>query len=405
MSTGNAAEEDRTEEKGRKRKKTRRGNGEGAIYERKDRKRKWVGSVDLPNGRRRTFSAITKEEVQDWLKKATLEAQQGILLPAADETLAQYLERWLRDEASQRLRPRTLRRYTELIRLHVIPSIGNVRLDKVGRPHLLRLYREAGEKGLCPATVHYIHRVLHVAFRDAIRGDHIARNPCDLVDPPPKEDPDVVPFTKDEAAAVLRAAQGHRLYALLLMALLTGMRQGEILGLQWEDLDLDPEKAQGLAQIRRSLGYLTGRGFIFGPPKTAKSRRRVSLSPSVVSALVVHRERQNEERAAAGAAWREHGLVFCSRNGSPIHHSNLYHRLFQPIVKELGIVGKNFHGLRHTCATLMYARGDELKTISDLLGHSSVRITADLYAHPVIEVQRQAVQGLDEMVMGALRAG
>lgn len=172
-----------------------RGKGDGACYWREDRQR-WIGSVDLPNGKRRTFSSRIKREVQEWLKKATQEAQNGVLLPAAGETVAQFLERWLRDvKRPPRIHLRTHQRYSDLIRLHVNPVVGRMRLDKVRGPHLLGIYREAEEKGLAAATVHYIHRVLHGAFRYAVREEIIARNPCDLADPPRVKRPEVIPYT------------------------------------------------------------------------------------------------------------------------------------------------------------------------------------------------------------------
>jgi integrase len=196
-----------------------------------------------------------------------------------------------------------------------------------------------------------------------------------------------------QVRVLLEAARGIRHEALYVVALHTGLRQGELLGLKWEDVDLEG----GKLYVRRSL-KVADQGLVFGPTKNKASRRSVPLNKSAVAALKAHRLRQNEERLRLGELWEDHGLVFPNRVGKPINHSNLYNREFKTLLKRAGLQdqGFTFHSLRHTFATELFRRGKHPKIVQSLLGHSSITQTMDRYSHLLEGIGGDAVEGLDE---------
>jgi integrase len=200
-------------------------------------------------------------------------------------------------------------------------------------------------------------------------------------------------LSSEQARALLSAAKGERNEALYVVAVHTGLRQGELLGLKWVDIDLAGRRLS----VRRAL-KVTDHGLDFGPPKNNASRRSVPLSRTAVAVLRVHRTRQNEERLRLGDLWQDHDLVFPNRVGKPMDHGNLYDREYKPLLAkaELGDEGFTFHSLRHTFATELFHQGKRPKIIQSLLGHSSIVQTMDTYSHLLDDVDGDEVGGLDE---------
>lgn len=199
-----------------------------------------------------------------------------------------------------------------------------------------------------------------------------------------------------EARALLDAARGARNEALYVLALHTGLRQGELLGLKWTDVDMAGET--GRLSVRRSLKKVEG-GLAFGSPKNRASRRGVPLNRTAAAALVDHRRRQNEERLRApGEAWGDHDLVFPNRAGHPTDHNNLYRREYLPLLARAGLAGEGFtfHALRHAFATALFLRKEHPKKVQALMGHSSIAQTMDTYSHLLEDIGGDAVGGLDE---------
>lgn len=358
----------------------RRGHGEGSIHRRSDGR--WVAVVDVgwQNGKRRRKYVYgrTRREVADKLVQLHRDQDEGRVLVDARTTVAQFFTSWLQI-VRPTLRPRTWTRYEQLVRRYVVARLGRVRLSKLEPQHLQALYAEllAAEEPLSPTTVLQLHRIIHRALGQAVRWGVAPRNVAALVDPPRKERYELAALTVEEAQRLLAAARDDRLEALYVLALTSGMRQGELLGLRWQDVDLPA----GSVSVVRQL-------------KTETSRRPVLLTRKGVAALRRHRAAQDAERRQAGTAWDDHDLVFSNTVGRPINPRNLLRRSFYPLLARAGLRRIRFHDLRHTTATLLLREGVHPKIVSELLGHSQIGITLNLYSHVTVSMQRAAVDTL-----------
>lgn len=233
-----------------------------------------------------------------------------------------------------------------------------------------------------------------MAIGDALRWQLVVRNVCDAVDPPRVPKKEMQALTGEQAQQFLEAAQGDSLEALYVLALTTGMRRGELLGLKWTDLDL----ALGILQVKRTMSRLANKGFTVSEPKTAKSRRKIHLTQLAIEALKRHRIRQNEARLAAGPAWDEQGWVFCNTIGRPLEAGNMLRRSFRPILIKAGLPMIRFHDLRHSAASLLLSLGVHAKIVQELLGHSQIGLTLDTYSHVLPSLQEEAVSRLNTLL-------
>jgi integrase len=221
-----------------------------------------------------------------------------------------------------------------------------------------------------------MHAVLHKALTQALKWNMIPRNAADAVKAPRPAPEEMHPLSQDEARKLIEAAHGDKLEALYVLAVHTGMRQGELLALKWEDVDLN----EGVIHVRRTLVRSGGR-IALGEPKTKKSRRPVHLTGAAMEALKAHLEQQLEDIERLGDLYRDHGLVFTSGVGTLINPTNLRRRSFEPLLQRGGLPRIRFHDLRHTCATLLLSRNAHPRLVQDLLGHATVAITLDTYSH------------------------
>jgi integrase len=366
---------------------TRRGNGEGTIKQRKDGR--WEGQLLLPSGKRKSVYGKTKEDARDKLKDAQKQLEAGIDVGAPTQTLGGFHESWLANTVHPRLAPKTYKTYRDVMRVHVIPTLGTTRLDKLTAQQVATLLREKTDAGLSPATVGHIRSVLRNALNRAVRWNLIVRNPVVLTDPPRQDRRKVVPLGPGEARIVLEAAKGHRLEALFTVALFLGLRQGEILGLRWADVDLEA----GTLSVTQALQRVDG-ALILRAPKTEKSRRRLTLPATVVAALRAHRDRQAFERQAVGDHWKESGLVFTTRIGTPIDPRNAL-RIWQKLLVGAGLPKRTFHVTRHTAVSVMIGAGVPLKVIQEILGHSVLSTTADVYGHLFPQAFTEAAEAME----------
>jgi integrase len=292
----------------------------GSITKRGD---SWSALVDLPpdpvtgKRRRKRITARTKREVETQVAELIHKAETGFTA-AGKLTVREFFDRWL-ESAAPTLRPATARRYRDVARLHIVGVIGNLRLAKLTPGDVQRLYADRLAAGLSPTSVHHIHAILHRALDQAVRWGLLMRNVTDAVDPPRRSSPEMQAWDARQVAAVMAAAASDDLEALWRLAVFTGMRRGEILGLRWSDVDLE----SGELAVRRTLSRGATSRLEAGEPKTAAGRRRVSLSPSVVESLRRHRVRQLEQRLAAGPAYVDQDLVFATESGSVIHPNSL----------------------------------------------------------------------------------
>ncbi|MDH6521941.1 integrase [Streptomyces sp. SAI-135] len=248
---------------------------------------------------------------------------------------------------------------------------------------------ECCQKRLSPLTVTYVHSVLKSALEHAIREDELPRNVARNVKATAPRPRRFRPFTATEARQFLDAARADRLHALYALALRTGLRKGELLGLHWEDLDL----TNGTASIRHSLQRTRTSGLTHLPTKTLASERRIALPTECIRSLKEHRQQQDKEREIAGSAWRDSGLVFTTPTGRPLDPANLTRR-FRSFLNRAGLRRIRFHDLRHSTATLLLEQGVDLVVIKELLGHAHIGVTAGVYAHVRLRLQRQAIDTL-----------
>ena len=350
------------------------GNGSGTVYPRKNKDGKitsYLGAYHTPDGKRRTVSAKTKTECREKLRQAMSDADRGLVFDAGTQTVGQYLDKWL-PSIKDTVRQRTWERYEQLVRVHIKPALGAKKLKDLSRTHVKSLYAEK-RKSVAARTVQYIHVTLHKALNDAVADNLIPRNGADGIKPAKARKKEINPLNPDQAKAFLEAARGDRYEALYVLAVHYGLRQGELLGLKWQDVDLDA----GTLQVRRTMSEARV-GRIEEETKSGKGRR-IDLSQTAINALREHRERQLREM---GDGYQDQGLVFTSVTGTPVNSSNLIYRSFKPLLKQTGL-DIRFHDLRHTCATIRFMKGQHPKRVSDILGHSSVAITLDIYSHVI----------------------
>jgi len=372
------------------------GNGEGSIYEHKRNGKKvgyrgayWVHTSEGP--KRRYVQGKTRAEVNQKLTKAMADRESGLIFNAGSLRVGEYLNRWLK-EVESTIRKSTYERNEQLVRLHIRPALGRTKLKNLTTAHVRWFYRERLDSGLAPATVHKLHAILHKALKTAVADSLIPRNAAAGLRLPRITREEINPLNPEETCRLLEAASGDRLEALYVLAIATGLRQGELLALNWEDVDLE----RGVLRVRRTLTR-TGGKVSLGEPKTKKSRRSVYLTSAAVRALHAHLSRQLEEMKRMGSLYRPGGLVFANEIGGIINPSNLRNRSFARLLKRAGLPpDTRFHDLRHTCATLLLSRNVNPKIVSEMLGHSSIAITLDTYSHVLPTMQESAIRALED---------
>lgn len=367
---------------------TRRGHHEGTIRQRPDGT--WEARLSLPTGRRKSLYAKTRREVQDKLRATRRDADNGLDLAAKRQTVAQFLTEWLESTAKPTLRPKTHHSYAQLVRLHVTPAIGAVPLDRLTPQHVQRMMREMTAQGLSPRTVQYARAVLRRALGYALKWGLVTRNVATLVDPPRAVRRPVQPLSAAQARTFLAYAKAHddRHWPFFMTAVLTGLRQGELLGLRWADLDLDT----AMLRVSHTLQRIEGE-WRFVEPKTRSSARTLSLPAPAVTALRIQKDRQGFERKTAGNLWRDRGLVFTTPKGTPLEPSNLNGRLHR-LLDGAGLPRQGMHSLRHCCASLLLAQGVSPRVVMDQLGHAQISLTMDTYSHVMPAMLRDAADAL-----------
>jgi integrase len=381
-----------------------RANGDGDVYPRKNKDGKVIGyqgsywlTDPATGGRKRRYvSGKTKAETRNRLARAKAEADArgGLFIPGEDVTLAEYLSRWLSGPLKTRnLKHATIEQYERQVRNHIVPALGRVKLQRLTAHMLQDLYDEKMASGMAPGSVRQLHVVLHSALSHAHKHDVVTQNAAAKTDPPKVCPPEIQPLSSDEARSLLSAARGDRLEALYVLAVTAGLRIGELLGLRWEDVDLDA----GVLRVARTLTRAKG-GTRFTTPKSGKGRS-IALTSKAIEALKNHRKSQNEERLRLGALWKDNGLVFALERGTPLDASNLDKRSFKLLLKRAEVrENVRFHDLRHTCATLLLGRGVHPKFVQELLGHASIAITLDRYSHWIPSMGAETARAMDAVL-------
>ena len=379
----------------------KKANGEGSIYRRKV-DGMYVGCITLDDGKRKYFYSKKRQEVHDKMQAALLEKQQGTLVTAPQQTVSQYLAYWLEHNVRDAVRPRTYERYESIVRLHIVPIMGKVKLQALTPQHINTLKSKKLKEGLSPTTVSAIHDMLHKALDDAVKMGLIARNVCDVVSHARKQHKEINPLMPEQARKLLEAAKGHPQEALFVLALATGMRRGELLGLKWQDINLD----KGTLQVRRMLSRLptqmgkeNGDLYVEAEPKTKSSRRNIVIAGFALEALKEHRKRQNEMKRLAGDSWEEHDYVFCKALGQHLDPGGVLVQL-KHLLEKAGLPDRRFHDLRHSAATLLLSMGVHPKVVQEILGHSVISMTMDIYSHVLPTMQQDVMDKLNQVFEG-----
>jgi len=358
---------------------------------------------DPATGRRRQVrrrGLETKREAQTELDAIRQAGRTNTYVPNSPETMREYLTGWL-ETIEPTIKPSTHYSYTKKITVHVLPRIGSEKLQVVDGGTLNKLYAEMSLGGAAPRSIRYVHAILHRAMKDAVRIGRLTRNPCDQATPPrasaaPRKP--IVTWTGEEVRTFLHHAdeEDSRNVALWTLLCTTGMRRGEVLGLRWEDVDLET----GVASVVQSVVQTGRQRWELSTPKTAAGTRTVDLDKATVTALVEHRKRQRAERLLVGPGWKDHGLVFCRETGEPIDPARAS-RDFVRAVKRAGVPTIRMHDTRHTWATLALKAGVPVKVVQERLGHSTPAITQALYQHVIPGMQRDASELVAAMIFGA----
>lgn len=377
----------------------------GHIRRRGDRSWAIVIELDrdpLTGKRRQKWHTVngTKRDAERRLAELLHQMATGEYIEPTKLTVGEFLRRWLQDYAQGAVRRTTLDSYRWLIEKHISPALGHIPLSHLKPLDLQRFYAQKsatgrldGRGGLAPRSVQYMHGLLREALGSAVKWEVLSRNPAESVDPPRRERREMQVLDIGDVQAFLEAARGTRYYALWVVAVTTGLRRGEMLGLRWQDIDMEA----GTLAIRQTLVCLRGRMIIQPRAKTDRSLRTVSLPDAAMEALRAHKAQQDDERRFA-RDYQDNGLVFCSPEGRPVDPNNLTKRYFKPLLQQAGLPDIRIQDLRHTHATMLLGAGVNLKLVSDRLGHTTTRMTADIYSHVLPRMRDEVAAAVDKIL-------
>lgn len=352
----------------------KRSHGEGSIY-RESATGLWVAEISLPDGKRKRKRSKTQKFVKEWLLTQREALRRGLLVND-DITFTEFLDRFMKDVVTRTLKPKTIDSYKYIIDSHIKPELGNLKLSSLRPDHLQYLYSKKLDAGLSKRTVQYIHAVIRRSLNQAVKWGIIYRNPTDAVSAPRPQRKAADTLTEAQVSEFLKVVEQHRWYPIYVLAIATGMRQGEILGLRWDDIDF----ANGTISVRNTVYSIRGKIYL-GEPKSEKSRRTISVPEFALNIL---------------KPLKKDGLVFTTSSGKPISPRNLS-RHFHQSLEKAGFQHMRFHDLRHTCATLLLKMNIHPKVVQEMLGHSSITLTLDTYSHIIPSLQEEAAGKMNKI--------
>jgi integrase len=390
----------------------KRGNGEGSIY--RDAEGRWTAAVSLGyrNGKRRrkVIRSATRTVVAERLKKIHRDEQMGLPIAPERQTTGEFLKTWI-EAVKPAVRPKTYRSYEQMIRNHLVPGVfpkpqpskyssknpkefrdfglAKIQLSKLSIEKLDLFFVEKIESGCSPALVRYLRVVLRIALNEALRRGLVARNVAELTKPPRVAKPEIIPLDFEQAKHFLAAIDSHRFETLFMVGLSVGLRHGEALALQVDDYDHNTGTLKVFHTLQRIDGNLQR-----VETKSPKGKRIVPLPDSCIAAVEKHLKRREEMRHWAGSRWKDTGYLFCSNIGTALLERNVLRDLYK-VLQVAGLGRRSMHDLRHSCVTLLGAQGVPLRTIADIVGHSDIRLTQNVYQHAFMSMKRDAVNALD----------
>ena len=366
-----------------------RGHGEGSIHKRSSGS--WRAQIS--SGVKRYGKTFKKKaDAQDWLRKMQNQLEMGLEIEGGKLTLAEYLPQWLEMRKTS-LRPGTAYQYRQIIQDHIIPHAGEIPLRDLRLARVERFYTNLHDSGVSVRTVQFVHAVLHAALAKAINYGHIGRNPAHGASLPRYTHTEMMVLDADQVTQFLIAAQVSRYEGLYSLAIQTGMRQGELFGLKWTDLNWD----RGELKIQRQVKRETGKEWAFADPKTKRGRRTIKLGDGILKLLRTHKKNQDVQKSIMGPRWKKNGLIFPSTVGTPSNTSNMT-KDFRKVLDMAGLPRIRFHDLRHTAASLMLNNGIPVIVVSNILGHSKPSTTLDIYGHLLSDTRADAAKIMDDLV-------
>ncbi len=376
-------------------KKSQRGHNEGSVYYWKERDR-WVAEISLGPGKRKKFLFKSKAEALKRKNDALYELEQGTLATGPQRKLGDYLEDWIENVYKDNIRISTYVKYKKSIK-YIVVELGDVWLQKLTPEQVRKLYTRMGKEkskgglGLSSKTINSTHGVLHLALKNAVRWNYVSKNVCDLVTPPRIVSREGTPLTLEQARKFLEGVRKHRLEALLTMAIITGMRRGELLALRWSNMNFEVHTLL----VLHTVDYIPHYGYVETEPKTKAGKRAISLPPFLIDMLRLHKDEILERQNKQGEKWENRDLVFPDLKGGYFNPSYLL-RVFKKLLQEVGVPHMHFHDLRHSAATILLSMGVNMKVIQELLGHSDIAITLRLYSHLLPSMQQDASDKWEE---------
>ncbi|MFF5391162.1 tyrosine-type recombinase/integrase [Streptomyces sp. NPDC013012] len=367
-------------------------NGAGTITQRKDGRFQAAVYVLQPDGTRARKFAYGKTWAEcDTKRRALLDkVASGTPVPTRSAKLSEWLAHWLESIVRPRRKLSTYDKYEAHVRLYLSPMLGTKRLESLSVPDVRRFLLQL-EKKTTAATAKESHRVLRTALSAACREELIVRNVAKLVEPPRAAVRDLSPWSLDETLDFLAAARRDPLYAAFVLAIAMGLRRGEIVGLRWNDIDLENRVLLVRQQVQRR------RGVLYNDETKGRRSRAIPLPAMCLAPLRRHRMRQKTTYEAAGTEWTTAGYVFATRTGRPVEPRNV-HRSFVRVGEAAGLRPIRLHDARHGCATLLTAAGVAPRVVMEILGHSQISLTMDVYTHVVQDTQREAISHMDRLL-------
>lgn len=373
----------------------KRGQNEGTIVQRADGR--WMAALSLGyvDGKltRKFLYGKTRAEVSKKLTESQHKHSLGLNVMQKRQTMRQFLEHWYVNVAVPRTRPSTQRSYRQMLDLHILPGLGHYHLTSLSPQVVQAFLNQKHAGGLSPRTVSYLKAILRSSLNQAMKWDLVVRNVAALTTTPRTTRHEIQVLDPEQALLLMESMRSHRFEVLFVLAISTGLRLGEILGLKWEDLDL----TRGTLRIERQV-QRTGKGFDFVDPKTERARRTVSLPSFLLEYLQFQRAKVSELRLRQHPdRWNDLNLIFPSEVGTPLESRNI-RRALAELLRDADLPQMRFHDLRHTCATLLLLQGVPARVVMDILGHSQIQLTLNTYSHVLPALQSEAASKMDALL-------
>ena len=369
----------------------------GHIRQRAKDKKTWSVVIELNkvNGKRKQkWYTIhgDKKDAEKFLTEKLRELDTGTLIDSKNINVRQYFNYWYEQHCLTKLSPTTYESYRRNLDNYILEELGYIRLENLQPMHLQSFYTKCSKKGLSNKTILYFHRIIHCALKQAMKWQFVTRNVADCVDTPKPKKYKAMFLNDNEILELIKAITNNELYIPVMIAIATGMRRGEILGLIWKNVDLE----NGIIKVTQAL-YPTKEGLVILPPKTENSIRNISIPLTLINILKEHKQKQEKIKERLGKDYIDSDLVCCTLEGKAINPTTLNHK-FHNLLKENELPLIRFHDLRHSHASLLLKEKVQMKAISERLGHSNVNITMNLYSHIYEETNREVANTFDKFL-------